>query len=75
MVPTGWTQDPARLDALERISRALKAAKAAKRRGFNIQLVKATLMEATRAWTARDYASAVDLANRAMVMLGEPPLP
>lgn len=70
----GWSLDPARLDALERISRAMKAAKSAKKRGFNIQQAKATLKEATKAWTAGDYATAADLANRAMGMLGEPPL-
>ncbi len=71
----GWTLDPARLDALERISRATKAAKAAKKRGFNVQRVKDLLKHATRAWTAKDYATATELANQAMILLGETPPP
>ena len=71
----GWELDPAGLDALERLSKAMKATRAAKKRGFNVQQVKAILKDATTAWTAKDYATTTDLVNRALVMLGEPPLP
>lgn len=75
MVRLGWTLDPARLDALERISRAMKAAKAAKKRGFNVQQVRDLLKHASQAWTAKNYATATELANQAMILLGETPLP
>ncbi len=71
----GWNLDPDRLDALQRIGRALKEARAAKKRGFNVQQVKDILKQATNAWTANDYDTAADLADRAMEMLGLPPLP
>ncbi len=70
-----WTLDAERLDSLERIHEVLKQARAAKKPGANLQPVKELVKQATKAWTARDYATAKDLANRAMEMLGPPPLP
>ncbi len=68
-----WDHDPVRLEALDRITQAMKAAKMAKDRGFNIQLVKETLNQARKAFGARDYRSATDLANRAIEMCGTSP--
>lgn len=68
-----WNHDPVRLEALDRITQALKAAKMAKDRGFNVQQVRETLNEARRAFGAHDYRTATDLANRALEMCGTPP--
>ncbi len=68
-----WDHDPVRLEALDRITRALKAAKMAKDRGFDVQQVRETLDQARRAFGARDYRTATELANRALEMCGAPP--
>ncbi len=65
-----WDHDPVRLEALDRMTQALKAAKMAKDRGFNVQQVKGILNQARKAFGARDYRAATDLANRAIEMCG-----
>ena len=62
------TQD--RVIAAARITQALKAAKGAKKRGFNVQQVRSTIRQAMAALTAGDYATAVQLADRAIDMCG-----
>ncbi len=68
-----WDLDPVRLEALDRITQALKAAKMAKDRGFSVLQVRETLNEARKAFGARDYRGAIELANRALEMCGTPP--
>ena len=61
-----WALDPDAIAALERITEGLKAAKRTKRQGFNVQQVREILRQAMRAFKARDYTTATDLANRAI---------
>ncbi len=68
-----WDLDPVRLEALDRVTQALKAAKMAKDRGFNIQQVRETLNQARKAFGARDYRAAIELASRALEMCETPP--
>lgn len=70
-----WDHDPSRLDALERITQALRAAKAAKGRGVNLQQVREAVDQARKAFSARDYRKAAELANRAIELCGFAPPP
>lgn len=56
--------------AAGRLAEAKEAVKQAKAHGFNVQAAKATLKEAKRAYRARDYETAVQLASRVIELSG-----
>ncbi len=63
-----WSED--RISAIARIGEALKVAKRAKKQGFNVQQVRLTIRQAMTAFTAKDYATAVRLADLAIEICG-----
>jgi len=65
-----WTWDSERISAIARIGEALRAAKQAKKQGFNVQQIRATIRQAMSAFNAKDYATATQLADRAIEMCG-----
>lgn len=67
-----WDPDPSRLEALDRMTQALKAAKAARDRGANLQPIRDAVDQARKAFGAHDYRRAIELANRALELCGFP---
>ncbi len=65
-----WNWSAERVSAIMRIGDALKAAKRAKKQGFNVQRVRAAIREAMMAFNAEDYATATRLAEQAIEMCG-----
>ncbi len=58
-----------RIAALERMTRALEAAKRARDRGSNVQAARRALKEARFAFEAGDYASAIERADSILGLL------
>lgn len=56
--------------AAGRLAEAKEAVKQAKARGFNVQVAKAALRQAKRAFKSRDYGTAVQLASQAIQLSG-----
>ncbi|HYM40929.1 MAG TPA: hypothetical protein VEY12_12445 [Thermoplasmata archaeon] len=56
--------------AAVRLAEATEAVRTAKARGFNIQVAKVALKQAKRAFKAKDYAAAVQLASQAIELSG-----
>lgn len=56
--------------AAGRLAEAKEAVKQAKTRGFNVQVAKAALKQAKRAFKQRDYGAAFQLASEAIELSG-----
>lgn len=56
--------------AAGRLAEATEAVKQAKARGFNVQVAKASLKQAKKAYRAKDYDSTLRLASQAIELSG-----
>jgi hypothetical protein len=63
------TTSSTRIAALERMTKALEAAKQARDRGANVQAVRRSLKEARSAFEAGDYSTAIERADSILGLL------
>jgi septation ring formation regulator EzrA len=75
-VPPSMTTPPSPPGAADlgaaagRLAEAAETVKQAKTRGFNVQVAKAALKQAKRAFKAKDYGATVQLASQAIELSG-----
>lgn len=68
--PAGPATGVIGVDAAGRLAEAAETVKRAKASGFNVEVAKAALKQAKKAFKAKDYATTVQLANQAIQLSG-----